>query len=93
LPHDGGSFFIVGLYGTENLLPQTGLVKAALYMCMNPDHGVKLQYSRWDGRIKEMSTSHSKGDLKKLEEFVRSFHGTPLSLGFVHSIRGGLEGN
>lgn len=78
---DGGSFFIEGLYGTELLTPQTGLVKSALYMHMNPQHGVKLQHCLWDGRIKEMTAYHSKGNLTRLNKFVRSLHGTPQSLG------------
>lgn len=48
---------------------------------MNPDHGAKLVYARWDGRIQKKDSYNSKGDLKRLREFVRSFHGTPLSVG------------
>ena len=88
---DGGSFFAEGLYGTENLTPQTGLVKASLYMHMSPDHGVKLQYSKWDGRIGKMNTHLSKGDLSRLNEFVRSFHGTPLSVGLFVSFEAGWK--
>jgi len=77
----GGSFFIEGLYGTENLDPQRGQVEASLYMDMHPDYGVKLQYSKWDGRIQQVATFHSKGDLSRLKKFFRTGHGTPLSLG------------
>lgn len=50
-------------------------------MHMNPEHGVKLQYSKADDVTNQLLTHHSKGDLSRLREFVRSFHGTPLSLG------------
>lgn len=88
---DGGSFTIEGQHGTEKLTPHTGLIKATLYMYMNPDHGVGLQYSQWDGRIKQLITQHSKGDLSRLREFVRSFHGTPLSLGLFISFESGWK--
>lgn len=76
---DGGSFFIEGPRGADNMMPQKGQLKTALYLHMNPDHGVKLQYSNWDGH--QLVTYHSKGDLGRLDEFARSFHDTPLSLG------------
>jgi len=69
-----------GLYGTEDL-PQQDRVSVHLYMTGNPEHGVFLQYSKWDGRIKRKDTYHSKGDLSRLREFVRSLHGTPMSVG------------
>jgi hypothetical protein len=78
---DGGCLIAEGLYGTENLPPQNGLVKVTLYLYMNPSYGIRLQYSKWDGRTRTMDTSHSRGNLRRLNEFVRSFHGTPLSLG------------
>ncbi len=78
---DGGSFGVEGLYGTEALTPKTGRVDAHIYMFANPDHGVMLQYSKWDGRIQKKDTYNSKGDLSRLRESVRSFHGTPLSVG------------
>lgn len=88
---DGGCFVAEGLYGTENMPPLTGQVKATLYMHMHPHRGVKLQYSKWDGRIKEKKTYHSKGDLGRLKEFVRSFHGTPLSVGLFISFKDGCR--
>ena len=50
-------------------------------MIGNRDLGVYLQYDKWDGRIQRKQTFNSKGDLNRLGEFVRSLHGTPLSVG------------
>lgn len=74
---DGGSFF-VETGGPDSAARE---VKAALYLHMNADHGVKLAYSRWDGRVQRKDDYDSKGDLTRLGEFVRSFHDTPLSVG------------
>ena len=78
---DGGSFSVRGLYGTEKLPVRGGLVTAHLFLHLNPDHGAKLVYARWDGRVQNKDEFHSKGDLSRLGEFVRSFHDTPLSVG------------
>ena len=56
-------------------------VNVHLFMFGNPNHGVFLQYSKWDGRIKKKDTYCSKGELNRIREFVRSLHGTPLSVG------------
>lgn len=80
---DGGSFFIEGFNDAENWIPQNGQCKAALYLHMNLDCGVKLQHSKWDGR--RLIIHNSKGDLGRLGEFVRSLHDTPLSLGLFIS--------
>src|SRR5689334_22088829 len=78
---DGGCFSIEWIYEKNDSTSQSGLVGAVLYMHLNPDHGIKLQYSGWDRRIGERNTYHSKGDLTQLKQFVRSFHRTPLSIG------------
>jgi hypothetical protein len=78
---DGGCFSIEWIYDKANSAPQSELVGATLYMHLNPDHGIKLQYSKWDGRVGEKKTYHSKGDFTRLKQFVRSFHRTPLSIG------------
>ena len=79
--NDGGNLTAEGLYGTENLEPATGRVDVYLYFIAHPEHGVTLQYKKWDGRIGKNFTFNSKGDLHRVHEFVRSFHGTPLSVG------------
>lgn len=78
---DGGCFSIEWIYDKSDSTPQFGTVGAVLYMHMNTDHGIKLQYSGWDRRTGNRETYHSKGDLMRLKQFVRSFHGTPLSIG------------
>ena len=78
---DGGSLVGEGLYGTENLEPYTGRVDVYLYFAANPECGLSLQYTKWDGRQRRNETYNSKGDLGRLNEFVRSFSGTPLSIG------------
>lgn len=77
---DGGCFSIEWVYD-KGALSQSGLVGAILYMHMNPEHGIKLQYSSWDRRTGKRETYHSKGDLARIRQFVRSFHRTPLSIG------------
>jgi len=77
---DGGNLVAEGLYGTESLEPLTGRVDVYLYYVINPHHGFYFQYTKWDGRISRNDTYNSKGDLKRLKEFVRSLSGTPLSL-------------
>jgi hypothetical protein len=49
--YDGRCFSIEWIYDKTNSAPQPELVGATLYMHMNPDHGIQLQYSKWDGRI------------------------------------------
>jgi len=78
--YDGGCFAIEG-YEDEKLVPISPYKGAVLYMHMNPEHGIKLQHSCWDRRVGRRDTYHSRGNLSRLKEFVRSFHGTPLSVG------------
>ena len=78
--NDSWGLDVQGLFGTDGL-PRADRVNVHLFMTGNPEHGVTLQYSKWDGRTKKKDTYHSKGDLIRLCEFVRSLHGTPLSVG------------
>lgn len=77
---DGGCLTARGLYGTEDLPVREGLVTAILFFHLHPDYGTTLLYTRWDGRVQKKDSFSSKGDLRLLGKFVRSFHGTPLSL-------------
>lgn len=79
--NDGASLRAEGLYGTEKLEPKTGRVDVYLLMTGNPQHGVILFYSKWDGRIGRKFGYSSKGDLSRLRELVYSLHGTPLPVG------------
>jgi hypothetical protein len=75
-----------GLEGTENL-DRADQVNVQLYMTGNPNLGVNLLYSKWDGRIRRRVSFSSKGDLNRLHEFARSRHGTPLSVGLFIPFR------
>ena len=78
---DGGKFSIEGLYGTEGLPAQGGLVNVTLFLSMSPQYGASLFYKKWDGRVRRQTGYSSKGDLSRLDEFIWSFHKTPLSVG------------
>jgi Immunity protein Imm1 len=78
--NDNWGFNIEGLYGTSEL-PRRQSVNVHLYVTGHPDHGVTLQYTKWDGRIQKQETVNSKGDLRRLGEFVRSRHGDLLCIG------------
>jgi hypothetical protein len=69
-----------GLYGTE-ALPQPDSVNVDLRMTGSPDHGVTLEFARWDGRIQRWDRYFSKGDLSRLGRFMYSLQGDPYSLG------------
>jgi hypothetical protein len=78
--NDSWGMDIKGLYGTADL-PEVDSVNVSLAMIGHPDHGVYLQYHKWDGRIRKGQTYFPRGDLTRLGEFVLSLHGTPLSVG------------
>ncbi len=81
--HGGNDSWVLdaqGLLGTEGL-PSIDRVNVHLYMTGHPDHGVLLQYAKWDGRIKKGFSYGSKGDLRRVREHVRSVHGTLLPIG------------
>jgi hypothetical protein len=78
--NDSWGFDAKGLYGTENR-PRIEQVTVRLFLFGNPQHGVSIQYDRWDGRSKTKTGYHSRGDFGRLLEFVYSMHGTPLSVG------------
>jgi len=90
--HDGGAFSVEGLEGTTGLTPKTGLVSARLFFFANEDHGVLLGYSKWDGRQGKKYSYYSKGDLRKLGEYVWSFERTRLSVGLFISFEQGWSG-
>lgn len=69
-----------GLYGTE-ALPDVDRVNVHLTMGGYPRKGVTIQYRKWDGRIRKAQVWYSKGDLSQRLRFLKSGHGTPLSLG------------
>lgn len=70
-----------GLLGTANE-PIDNRVKVRLAMTGHPDHGVYLDYVKWDGRLGRKYSYCSKGNLSRLREFVPDLHGTEASAGF-----------
>jgi hypothetical protein len=83
--NDGARLVVEGLYGTEHLEFGKGRVDADLMMWGNPDLGVQLIYSKYGGGYKD--TFASKGDLTRLQEWVRSLHDTPLPVGLFIPFR------
>jgi len=78
--NDSWGMKVEGLHGTAGL-PEIDQVKATLFMIGNRDFGVYLQYDKWDGRIRHKYSYVPKGDLSRIREFVKSLHGTELSVG------------
>ena len=64
---------------TEHLEASKGRIDIDLEMWGNPDLGVLLSYSKWGGGHKQ--TYSSKGDLRRLRDWVRSTHDTLLPVG------------
>lgn len=79
--HDGGSFSAEGMYGTGDLVPRDRQINSRLFFVANPEHGIMLGYSKWDGRTRHKDDRSSRGDPSRLRQFMISVHGTSLSLG------------
>ncbi len=77
--NDSGSLTAEGVDGTEHLEENKGRIDIDLQMWGHPDLGVLLIYSKWGGGLK--LTYSSKSDLRRLREWVRSTHDTPLPVG------------
>jgi len=77
--NDSGSLTAEGADGTEHLEEGKGRIDIDLQMWGHPDLGVLLIYSKWGGGLK--LTYSSKNDLRRLREWVRSTHDTPLPVG------------
>ncbi|WP_292613181.1 Imm1 family immunity protein [Nitrobacter sp. 62-13] len=78
--NDSWGLRVEGLCGTEQR-SRFEQVTSNLSMIGNSDLGVYLSYRKWDGRVRQQRSYVAKGDLSRLGEFVRSLHGTPLSVG------------
>ncbi len=88
--NDSGSLTAEGVDGTEHLEENKGRIDIDLQMWGHPDLGVLLIYSKWGGGLK--LTYSSKGDLRRLREWVRSTHDDSVAGGALHTFRAGLEG-
>lgn len=78
--NDSWGFDITDLYANGHL-PRRDSVDVHLYLTANPTYGVTLQYSRWDGTVQRRDCYLSKGNLGRLDRFVRSLHDDRFSLG------------
>lgn len=78
--NDSWGLDVDGLEDTEHLSEQQR-VNVHLYMTGHPEHGVYLYYRKWDGRIQRPFGYHSKGDLARLRDYVRTMHEVPLPIG------------
>ena len=78
--NDSWGIDVDGLYGTGDRA-EIDRVGVHLYMMGNRDLGVYLIYDKWDGRIRHPYSYATKGDLSRLGEFVKTLHGTLLSVG------------
>jgi hypothetical protein len=77
--NDSAVFTAEGVDNTEHLEANKGRVDVHLRMWGHPELGVLLIYSKWGGGLR--LTYSSKGDLRRLREWVRSTHDTPLPVG------------
>jgi len=77
--NDSAGLDAEGVDNTEHLPADQGRIDIALDMWAHPEHGVLLIYSKRGGSLDEAFSS--KGDTKRLREWVRSLHDTPLPIG------------
>ena len=68
-----------GVDGTDDLQPNTGRIDLRFWLCGIPRLGVLLSYDKIGGGLRESYCS--KGNLKRLNEWVRNLHNTPLPVG------------
>lgn len=78
--NDSAGLNLEGVAGTEHLPPGRGRADISLSMWGNPELGVLLQYARYGGGVARQDW-FSKGDLRKIRQWVRSLHGDPLPVG------------
>ena len=88
--NDCGVFSGEGLYGTESLEQKTGRVDVDLYFNVHPEHGIFFQYTKWDGRVKQLHVFCAKGNLARRKEFVNTFAGSLRSVGLFVPLENGI---
>ncbi|MGH6736205.1 MAG: Imm1 family immunity protein [Methyloceanibacter sp.] len=77
--NDGASIEAEGVDGSDALPVNKGRIDIRLLMWGIPKLGVLLIYTKWGGGSRE--TYSSKGDLRRLSEWVHNLHNTPLPVG------------
>jgi len=78
--NDSAGLTVEGIEGTSHFEPaDPGRVAVHLDIWAHPELGVQLTWRKWGGGHKE--TYHSRGDLLRLGEHVRSLHDTLLPVG------------
>jgi hypothetical protein len=77
--NDSAGFDLEGVDGTGHLPANKGRIDIRLSMWGHPSLGVFLMYEKSGGGYRD--TFSSRGDLTKLNEWVRSTHDTPLPVG------------
>lgn len=77
--NDSAGLDAEGVDGTEHLPANRGRIDIRLSMWGHPTLGVLLIYEKHGGGYREAFSS--KGDLNRLQEWVRSTHDTPLPVG------------
>lgn len=78
--NDSAGLDLEGIDGTEHAPPGRGRKDIGLSMWGNPEFGVLLQYARYGGGQPRQDW-FSRGDMRKIKQWVRSLHGTPLPVG------------
>lgn len=79
LKNDNAGLSLEGVDGTEHLPAGKGRIDINLEMWGNRDHGVMLIWSRrGDGQFLDFA---SKGDMRRLNEHVRTMHGDRMPVG------------
>jgi len=78
--NDSWGLHIFGLHGTEKLA-DIERINVALHIDIRSDLGTNFTYRLWDGRLGDAFYFHSKGDLTRRLEFIKTSHGSLLSAG------------
>ncbi|MEA2974758.1 MAG: hypothetical protein QOF19_278 [Alphaproteobacteria bacterium] len=78
--NDNWGLTLEGVEGTEHLPPYRGRIDIDLTILVHPDLGVLLCYHRSGGGSSE--SHYSKGDLRRLREWIKTFHGDRMPVGF-----------
>ena len=87
--NDGALLAVEGVEGTEDRPPGQGRIDIRLEMDGIPELGVLLIYQKYGGVYREAFTS--KGDLRRLREWVRNLHNTPLPVGLFIPFESAFE--